>query len=302
MGSHRPTLRDVLRLLADGESGRVANEAYVAAKNALEAERRAQFAGFDVPAEWPWPASAVFHEHSKQTQASWCGVDPDEIEAHTLTLDYRRYPAAAKVALPAARPLALSLADALRARRSVREFSGAAVSLDAIATLLALGCGVQRSVNGDGARVPARSAPSPGALYPIEVYPLVLRATGLASGLYHYAPLEHELAFLRAVSADETLALNRPLLQPADASLVVVLAARFERVQKKYGERGYRFALLEAGHIAQNVSLLAAALGLDAVCMGGFFDEPMNQLLQLDGVREAAVYSVVLGGPGRQQM
>src|SRR6185312_3392731 len=143
---------------------------------------------------------------------------------------------------------------------------------------------------------------SAGALYPIEVYALVLRAGALEAGLYHYAPLEHELAFLRAVTSAEALPLNPPLLAPADASLVLVLAARFERVQKKYGERGYRFALIEAGHIAQNVSLLAAALGLDAVCMGGFFDEPMNQLLQLDGVREAAVYSVVLGGPGRQQM
>ncbi len=300
MSADDTDLRTALRLLAAGQRGHVANEAYVSAKNALEAERRAQFTSFDVPAHWRWPASAVFHEQSKQSYASWCGLTPDEIEAHTLKLDYRRYPNAPKVALPTDSPApTASLADALQARRSVRELSGAPIELGALATLLRLGCGVSRPADGTDARVPGRSAPSPGALYPIEAYPLVLRATSVEPGLYHYAALEHELEFLRPVPAAEVLEVNRALLEPAHAALIVVLTVRFERVQKKYGERGYRFALLEAGHIAQSLHLLAGALGLGAVCMGGFFDDLMNDLLLLDGLHEAAVYSVVIGGlPG----
>jgi len=76
---------------------------------------------------------------------------------------------------------------------------------------------------------------------------------------------------------------------------MLVLSVVFARTQMKYLERGYRFALLEAGHIAQNILLTATALGLSAVCVGGFWDDPFNDLLSFEPTEEAVVYSILLG-------
>jgi SagB-type dehydrogenase family enzyme len=73
------------------------------------------------------------------------------------------------------------------------------------------------------------------------------------------------------------------------------VAAVFGRTRFKYGLRGYRFALLEAGHVAQNVVLTATALGLAAVPLGGFYDRPTDEFLGLDGVNESTLYTIALG-------
>ena len=80
-----------------------------------------------------------------------------------------------------------------------------------------------------------------------------------------------------------------------DANLVIVLAAVFTRSQKKYGPRGYRYTLLEAGHAGQNICLRAAELGLSTLCMGGFVDSALNALIGLDVPREGAVYTLAAG-------
>ena len=71
----------------------------------------------------------------------------------------------------------------------------------------------------------------------------------------------------------------------------------FGRSQKKYGTRGYRYVLLEAGHSAQNVCLRAAELGLGSLCMGGFEDARLNRMLGLEPAREGVVYAVAVGHP-----
>jgi SagB-type dehydrogenase family enzyme len=81
----------------------------------------------------------------------------------------------------------------------------------------------------------------------------------------------------------------------AKPALVIALTAVFPRVQMKYLERGYRFALLEAGHVAQNLLLAATALRLASAPVGGFWDDPFNELLGLDPEREAVLYSVIIG-------
>ena len=80
------------------------------------------------------------------------------------------------------------------------------------------------------------------------------------------------------------------------AAAVVLIAAIFGRTRFKYGLRGYRFALLEAGHVAQNVLLAATALGLAAVPLGAFYDRRMDAFLGLDGVNESSLYAIALGG------
>jgi SagB-type dehydrogenase family enzyme len=81
-----------------------------------------------------------------------------------------------------------------------------------------------------------------------------------------------------------------------EAAALLVVTAVFPRTQFKYGQRGYRFALLEAGHVVQNVLLAAADLGLPALPLGGFYDRRLDAIVGADGLDEASVYSVALGG------
>ncbi len=79
------------------------------------------------------------------------------------------------------------------------------------------------------------------------------------------------------------------------AAAVILITAVFQRTTFKYGERGYRFALIEAGHVAQNIDLVASALGLPAANLGGFFDRELEMLLDVDGVEQSLVYAVAIG-------
>jgi SagB-type dehydrogenase family enzyme len=119
---------------------------------------------------------------------------------------------------------------------------------------------------------------------------------GMADGLHHYNVREHSLELLKdkAQAADlHSALLTEPFIH--NANLVFYLAAVFKRTQKKYGPRGYRYILLEAGHVAQNICLLATEQGLGSLCMGGFLDAKLNRLLGLSGSQEAVVYSVAVG-------
>ena len=83
----------------------------------------------------------------------------------------------------------------------------------------------------------------------------------------------------------------------AAANVVVFLAAVFARTQTKYGPRGYRYVLLEGGHVAQNLCLMAAERGLGSLCMGGFIDAALNRFLDLAPLAEGAIYTVGVGHP-----
>jgi SagB-type dehydrogenase family enzyme len=83
----------------------------------------------------------------------------------------------------------------------------------------------------------------------------------------------------------------------SQASLVVIMVAVFARTCRKYGERGYRFVLLDCGHVAQNLHLVATAIGLGSVGIGGFLDDELNDVLDLDGVGEAVVHTIAVGWP-----
>jgi len=141
-----------------------------------------------------------------------------------------------------------------------------------------------------------RSAPSAGALYPIEIYPVVNRVTGLEPGIYHYNVRDHALELLKG--GDYRGQLIRYCLgqeMPGTANVVLILTAIFHRTRWKYRERAYRYVMLEAGHIGQNIYLAATAMGMGACAIGAFLDDPINRLLEVDGVREAVVYLLTVG-------
>src|SRR5207245_817573 len=114
--------------------------------------------------------------------------------------------------------------------------------------------------------------------------------------LYHFQPFRTCLSRLDRLEAD---GLRAAFVDPgvADAgAAILVVSAVFWRSRCKYGLRGYRFALLEAGHLVQNVVLAAAELGLPALPVGGFFDRRLDELIGADGLEESVLYAVALGG------
>jgi SagB-type dehydrogenase family enzyme len=259
----------------------------------VEEERRARFADFGIDPECLWPCSRLFHEQSSLGPAWNPVLTPQQVSELTQHLDYKRYPGADRLPLPRPEPLTLPLEAAIRKRRSIRQFSERAISLRDVAKLLELASGVT-----EVDEIPRRAAPSGGGLYPVETYALTLGVEGVPVALWHYAPLDHELEYVRPLSGSADLnSFFPPGLLRGGPRLVLAFSVVFARTQLKYIERGYRFGLLEAGHIAQNAALTAAALGLGSLCVGGFWDDPFNRLLGLDSEREGVVYALMLGHP-----
>jgi len=182
-----------------------------------------------------------------------------------------------------------SLWDALARRTSRVAFPAAGLSERTLATLLDAGYGRR-----DDGR---RTVPSGGALYPLELLVAAHEVHGVPRGLHRYDVHPHALE--EHALGDPWPALERacplPEILAGGAAALLVLAV-FGRTRFKYGLRGYRFALLEAGHVVQNVVLAAAALEVAALPWGGYFDARLDALAGVDGVEESVVYAVVLGG------
>ena len=142
-----------------------------------------------------------------------------------------------------------------------------------------------------------RTAPSAGALYPLEVFLVAGNVTGLDAGVYRYRPKEH--ALMPHAPGDVRRALAHSALGQAwlaDAAAVIVIAAVYERTRTKYGERTERYVVMEVGHAAQNVYLQAESLGLGTVMVGAFGDREVKQVLGL-AAGEAPLALMPVGHP-----
>jgi SagB-type dehydrogenase family enzyme len=204
------------------------------------------------------------------------------------------------VPLPPAASLEMTVSEAVERRVSRRGFADRAVAAEALAALLHAGYGVTHVLESDTSApvVPLRSVPSGGALYPLELFVVVVRVDGLAPGLYHFDPSRESLERVRAdACADDVTGLSTYPEIVSRCAVLFLIAAVFGRTRFKYGLRGYRFALLEAGHVAQNVVLAATALDLACVPLGGFYDRRADAFLGLDGVNESTVYTIAVGAP-----
>jgi SagB-type dehydrogenase family enzyme len=179
---------------------------------------------------------------------------------------------------------ATSLEEALAQRRSVRDFTNEPLETDQLSQLLWAAQGVTAEWGG-------RTAPSAGALYPLEIY------VATAEFLARYVPADHRLEALgntdvRSELADAALG-QEPV---ADAPAVFVITAVPARTEVKYGARATRYVQLEAGHACQNLLLEAVALGLGAVPIGAFDDDGVRSVLGLPG-DEQPLYVVPVGYP-----
>jgi SagB-type dehydrogenase family enzyme len=188
-------------------------------------------------------------------------------------------------------------------RRSSHHFATTPLELSELSRLLYLGSGiVAEQSEPDGTVWRLRAAPSGGAMYPIEPGCLALRVNGLEPGRYAYNPEDHDLTAL-AISdyTSELAAATYADVAAAPPAACIVLSAHFQRSKVKYGERGYRFALLEAGHIAQNILLAATSAGLAALPVGGFMDDRINALCHHDGLHTAVLYLIFVGNRETEQ-
>jgi SagB-type dehydrogenase family enzyme len=170
----------------------------------------------------------------------------------------------------------ISVEEALLERRSVRNYRDGALTLAEISQLLWAAQGITHPGG-------YRTAPSAGALYPLEVYVVAGNVEGLQAGIYKYRPQGHELEKVAGGDVRAELcaaALDQEFVE--DGAAVLVFAAVYERTTGKYGERGVRYVHMEVGHAAQNVYLQAVSLGLGTVVVGAFDDDEVEKLLQME--------------------
>jgi SagB-type dehydrogenase family enzyme len=203
----------------------------------------------------------------------------------TASRSVKRLARSGLVPLPALELRRATLAEAIDARRSRREFAPNALALRDLAAVLHAAYGVTGAIEGTPQTL--RTVPSGGALYPLELYCASHRVEGLGLALHHYDPLRHGLEFVRLLDAPAGDDLTPYGAALSESAAVIAMSAVFWRSRFKYGARAYRFTLIEAGHVAQNILLAAAALGLSALPVGGFYDRDVDAFLGVDGIYEA---------------
>ena len=225
--------------------------------------------------------------------------------------------------LPDTGELTESVTDVVFGRRSIREFGDEPLSLTQLSTILGHSSGVsakrqsfipetelsepeleRRAEDPDPDQVieqTMRTYPSPGGLYPTELYLCVIDVENIKPGVYYYSPENHAL---RVVNRDfesfddavDDCFFTREF-EPSDAAVAFALTGSFWRAKAKYGARGYRYILQESGHLVQNLLLAATAAGEGAVPLAAFHDRSINDLIGADGLHEAVTYTMLLGTP-----
>ena len=172
----------------------------------------------------------------------------------------------------------ISLEKTIKTRRTVRSFTSDPLTLEQFSQLL----WAAQGITGDRGR--KRTAPSAGALYPMDIYTVVGTSgiEGLKGGVYHYEPPDHALSLVSTGDLRDLLA-RAALSQMwmASAPLNLVITAEYDRAAIKYGKRGIRYAMIEAGHIGQNIFLQAGALDLGAGIVGAFSDKDVIRVMKI---------------------
>jgi len=206
--------------------------------------------------------------------AAGCSIDlPDPGKVSVGTFDLRR---------------------AIEGRRSLRSYADRAFSLDELSFLLWCTQGIRDRVPG---KATFRTVPSAGARHPFETAVFVRRVDGLDAGLYQYLSMDQRLvSFDTPGDLDERMTaacLGQEIA--ATCALLFVWVADSQRMTWRYGERGYRYLHLDAGHVCQNLYLAAEAIEAGACAIGAFDDDAVNDLLGIDGVDRFAVYLAAVG-------
>lgn len=217
-----------------------------------------------------------------------------------MALSYKLYPGHKQIKLTKNFKLSnRTIEDIIEQRRTRRDFNGKLITINELSKLLYFSYGIsgQVSIPKDATITQfLRTAPSAGALYPLEIYVNIFACKKLKNGLYHYNVLDHTLEQLKIGDFKWVIAESCMVDTMLDkANVMILITGIFKRTVFKYHERGYRFVLMESGHVAQNVSLVCEAMGLGSTLIGGFKDDEINKFLGIDGINEAVLYPIIIG-------
>ncbi len=208
---------------------------------------------------------------------------------------YKSYPSCKTIQLTRNLPEpTISFTEILQRRKSTRTFSPHSLSKLDLAFLLWASTGIQRIEYG----YEFRTAPSAGALYPIETYIVANNVEDVEKGVYHYNIRNHSLEELATGGFGGVLAhaaMDQEMC--AAAPLVFVWTAFFRRSKWKYAQRAYRYIYLDAGHVAENLALAATSIICGSCQIGAFFDDEINSIVGVDGTEESAICLSVVGRP-----
>lgn len=241
----------------------------------------------------PYSKSQAFHQGTKLRKFLKSGHGQNDGPKEWFQVFYKGYPKFEKV--PDSEEINLQnikLLPVLTNRISARKFSDYSLNLNKLLTLLHYSAGTRK----EKTKNIKRYYPSAGARYPLEVYFLNLKGGGLRRGAFHYHVRTGQLEYLWTSENFQTDVLNN-FNQDwiRQSSGLIVISAVFWRNEMKYGSRGYRHIWMEAGALTQNIYLLSAALNVACCSIGGFIDDGINSLLDLDGVDESVLSVIAVG-------
>lgn len=248
--------------------------------------------------------SELFHENTKlhPDTATWTNPMPayTTSDIQKMSKAYKQYSLAKKIILPPVNEIPdnpKTFDEVIQNRRTVRDFSDQPLGLHELSKVLHQTYGITGEIPIDGGgALPLRAAPSGGALYPAEIYLGINNVEGLDSGIYHYNVPYHQLELLNSGDHSQKLfeiCMEQPYAK--DVGVVFLISAVLNRTKQKYKERGYRYILLDIGHLGQNLYLSSYAMNLAIMTIGGFFDDEANKLLHLDGNQETVMYAACIG-------
>ena len=194
----------------------------------------------------------------------------------------------------------MALVDSILQRRSLRQYSDEALTLEELSLLLFTSQGIQEVREGRRHKATFRTVPSAGARHAFETYLLINRVNGVEPGLYRYSALNHSLVQVNveASIAQEVTAGNLGQKQVLNSAVTFLWVAVVERMAWRYVERGYRYLHLDAGHVCQNVSLVAEAIHCGVCAIAAYDDEKLNEVLGVDGEEQFVIYVAALGKKG----
>ena len=206
---------------------------------------------------------------------------------------YKNYPSCKIIQLPSPfREATISFTGVVKRRKSIRSFSTKPLNKVDLAFLLWASTGIQRIEND----YEFRTAPSAGALYPIETYIAANNVEEIEKGIFHYNIKNHFLEEIKLGDFGDNLshaALNQNMC--STSSVVFIWTAIFGRSKWKYKQRAYRYIYLDAGHIGQNLALAAESISCGSCHIGTFFDDEINSIVGIDGLEESAICLSVVG-------
>jgi SagB-type dehydrogenase family enzyme len=243
-----------------------------------------------------YPVAWSFHKNT----CRWLrNIPPLRTDALAEIVPYKEYQNVPLFPLPSVSSPRMSIAEIVEKRHSCRDFANASINLSDLSVLLNGSYGVKGTKTFETIEFFERPIPSGGGLYPLELYLVVNKVENIPQGVYHYAiyppVLEqiYPLAFSKLYMSQ--LFMNQPYV--AESSAVLIATSYVERNMHKYGDRGYRYILFEAGHLFHHINLLATALGMGTLNLGGFFDDEVANLLKINSEDEIPLYAMAIGVP-----